>query len=74
MLEGPVVGLLGVLREAAAGKLALPDVVLDALAADPLAGAGIVGAVAEGEVLFLFAVDGFLPVGSEFGSRVTKAQ
>jgi hypothetical protein len=62
MLEGAVVGFLGVLREAAAGKLALPDVVLDALAADPLAGAGIVGAVAEGEVLFLFAVHPILRI------------
>jgi hypothetical protein len=60
MLEGPVVRLLRIFREAAAGKLAIFDVVLDALAADPLAGTGIVGAGAVCKVLFLPAIHDIL--------------
>jgi hypothetical protein len=66
MFEGPVEGPLGVFRKTAAGKLALFDVVFDALAADPLAGTGIVGAGTACKVPFLFAVNGILRTGRGF--------
>jgi hypothetical protein len=62
VLEGAVVRFLGILREAAAGKLTLPDMVFDTLAAHPLAGAGVVGAGTKGAVLFFFSIHPILRV------------
>jgi hypothetical protein len=74
MFEGPVVRPLRIFREAAAGKLALFDVVLDALAADPLAGTGIVGAGAACKVLFLIAVHDHSPVERVLDLHIAQAQ
>jgi len=55
LLEAAVIGALGVRRKTAAGKLAHLEVVGDALAADPLAVARLVAAVAALQVAFLVA-------------------
>jgi hypothetical protein len=58
MLEGAVKGSFGVFREKAARQLPLFQVVGDAVAADSLAAAGFVGAAADVQVSFFFAVQG----------------
>ena len=58
MLEAAVVGPLGRSGEAAGRQLAAPQVVLDAFAADTLARARAVAAVASAQVLVLLAVHG----------------
>jgi len=58
MLEGAVIGSFGVFREKAARQLPFFQVVGNAVAADSLAGAGFVGAAADPQVSFFFAVQG----------------
>lgn len=59
MLEGTVLSLLGVPREATAGKLTTLEVILEAVTADALSRTGIVAAIALLQVLFLLAVHAF---------------
>jgi hypothetical protein len=61
MLEGSVVGLLGIPGKTAGGQLPAPQVVLQALATDPFLGAGIIAAVASLHVLLFSALHGGAP-------------
>jgi hypothetical protein len=56
MLERAVVGAFGIGRENTGGKLAHSGMIAKAFAAIAFAGAGFVGAVAPGEVLFFDTV------------------
>lgn len=56
MLKGSVIGSFGVLWEKAARQLPFLQVIGNAVAADSLAGAGFVGAAADFQVSFFFAV------------------
>jgi len=56
MLERAIVRALGIVREAAPRQLLHLQVELDAVAAQPLARAGLIAAVAALQVAFLFAV------------------
>jgi len=58
MFEGAVKGSFGVFREKAARQLPFFQVVGNAVAADSLAGAGFIGAAADPQVSFFFAVQG----------------
>jgi len=57
-----VVGLLGLGRKAAAGELPALEVIAEALAAQALARAAVVGAGAAGQVLSFLAVHKRLPL------------
>jgi hypothetical protein len=61
MLEGAVIGPLGLPGETAGGELPASQVVLQAFAADPFLGAGLVAAIASLEVLVLLAIHGTIP-------------
>ena len=56
ILKGAVIGSFGVLRKKAARHLSFLQVIGYAVAADSLAAAGFVGASADFQVPFLFAV------------------
>jgi len=58
VFEGTVVGPLRFTGKDAPRQLAAPEVILDAITAYPLAGAGIVRACAQAQALFLFAFHG----------------
>jgi hypothetical protein len=60
MFERAVEGRLGLLGKAAARQLALLEMIAQAIATEALAAAGVVGAIAEFEVFFFFAVHGAL--------------
>jgi len=61
MLEGTVVGPLGVFGKTAGGELPALQMILQALAANPLPGAGFIAAIAALQVLVLFAFHGRIP-------------
>lgn len=54
MLEGPVIGGFGILREGAGWELPHLQVIADAVAADAFPRAGRIGAVAVLHIAFLF--------------------
>jgi hypothetical protein len=68
VLEGSVVGLFGILREETSRQLPFGKMIGDAVAADAFAAAGFIGAVARCQVLFFFAVHGFVFVKEPGGS------
>ncbi len=70
MFKGTVVGPLGVLREATAGKLTTLEMILEAITADALSRTGIVAAIALLEVLVLLAVH-TLPLMGRFSLAIT---
>jgi hypothetical protein len=51
VLERPVVGCLGLFRKNAAGQLPHLEMIGDAVAADPLSGAWVIGTITPGQVL-----------------------
>jgi hypothetical protein len=61
MLERAVVGPFGVLGKTAGGELPALQVILKALAADALPGAGFIAAIAVLQILVFFAFHGGIP-------------
>jgi hypothetical protein len=60
MFKGAIVGGFGIIGEAAAGKLSHVQMIGNALTADALLGAGIIGAIASFHVFFLITLHRFL--------------
>jgi hypothetical protein len=58
MLEGAVIRFFCVFREKAARQLPFLQVIENTVTTDSLAGAGFIGAAADVQVFFLFAVHG----------------
>jgi hypothetical protein len=56
VFERPVVGTFGILRKAAGGKFLLFQVIIQTIAADPFAGAWLIGTVARLKVANLIAL------------------
>lgn len=55
MFEGAIVGTLRITVEAAGGKLTHLEMILQAVAADPLAATWVIGTAAPIKILFLLA-------------------
>jgi hypothetical protein len=60
MVERPIVGPLGIIRKTAPGQLPAAQVILQAIAADALAAARLIGTVAEVSIAVGFALHGRL--------------
>jgi len=58
VLDGAIIGFFSICREEAGWKLSLSPVIVQAVATESFSAAGLIGAVADGSVLFFLAFHG----------------